>query len=856
MFVVYIFRTIMFASYIIVNEVEGLRLFEHIDARCLSDALRVRISRPFVELNNVTLLVRDRRGKSHVLSPSMSARCGYKQLENYSGGLELWASLTACHMYLQRESRRLRLSVGVKYVPLDLSWSETTDHVYFSCPYKPSSGRKLVCEEAYTEVSHTVDVSLYDTKIASGKSSLIFEIRNQNGTIMTQDRKWISYQGLQLRVDRSVGRITLRVPLSSPIVSIRDSNGFLSVEHTFVVKLQDVFNTEYDLSAQCPVVQLMCQEGDVVVSTANLWLPSLMERVEDYAIRIQLDGVTLSEEDAVSKGYKISLGTQGAKVSFATRNNPLLNGYNEDDSGVNKHRLALVLLWGLKEGLQHSREVIHIPPHSCHPQHQDPVFTVSIVEDGFNVTYGPVPASYSLSATSVDGMLFQRPGDRLGGLQTHTVPGNDSYHVSVFSPFGGKVTPWKYLGGLSSQYTITPVLIFLSPDGEELIMEGAVYRHVREDIVLPGLEGYCQDQSVCFNITQGNAAHLWMLYIWDSPFTNEWRAEQQHSMRDSLKPFQLCISSDAPDLLHKSVSEERRSLVLGVSFRDQISGEVKVSAQHACPFLPAQELTCSAEGVVHARGLRLISSPTAQPELLTLLDPTCKPSEVSRPNVSFIFSVSSCGTVKKVQDNVVEYENKISNVKSLGKFAPEYLKFESTLVCRYRNPGVIALEKTKNAPHAQGNFQLHLEIMKDWTFSTPFRPDEFPVTRLLREPVLVEVGVESSDPQIELYLRDCWASPTPEPTHSHSWFLIKDGCEVDEDEYKTVFHKVELSSRIRFPQHYKHFEMRTFAFVNSNSRELLNHSIYIHCNVVICDLEIVTSDRRCKSQCNVDKQRK
>lgn len=50
-------------------------------------------------------------------------------------------------------------------------------------------------------------------------------------------------------------------------------------------------------------------------------------------------------------------------------------------------------------------------------------------------------------------------------------------------------------------------------------------------------------------------------------------------------------------------------------------------------------------------------------------------------------------------------------------------------------------------------------------------------------------------------------------------------CDVKEDEYRTIFHKVQLSKRIRFPQHYKRFEMKTFAFINPHSQELLRHPV-------------------------------
>ncbi|KAG9336309.1 hypothetical protein JZ751_002656, partial [Albula glossodonta] len=80
-------------------------------------------------------------------------------------------------------------------------------------------------------------------------------------------------------------------------------------------------------------------------------------------------------------------------------------------------------------------------------------------------------------------------------------------------------------------------------------------------------------------------------------------------------------------------------------------------------------------------------------------------------------------------------------------------------------------------------------------------------------------------------------------------------CEVTEDEYSTIFHKVHLCSRTPLSQHYKHFEVKTFTFVKPQLRGLLNHSIHFHCSVVICDLAALSNDKACQAQCIPDKQR-
>ncbi|KAG9336310.1 hypothetical protein JZ751_002657 [Albula glossodonta] len=133
-----------------------------------------------------------------------------------------------------------------------------------------------------------------------------------------------------------------------------------------------------------------------------------------------------------------------------------------------------------------------------------------------------------------------------------------------------------------------------------------------------------------------------------------------------------------------------------------------------------------------------------------------------------------------MQDGFVEYENTISNRDSLNESAPEYLKFDSTLICRYSMMNATFL-KSREELHSgllparsNGKFQLHMDIMKDDSFLEEFHEEEYPVLRRIGEPVFVEVGIRSSDPQVEIFVKDCWGSPSADPEHPLTWSIIKD----------------------------------------------------------------------------------
>lgn len=64
----------------------------------------------------------------------------------------------------------------------------------------------------------------------------------------------------------------------------------------------------------------------------------------------------------------------------------------------------------------------------------------------------------------------------------------------------------------------------------------------------------------------------------------------------------------------------------------------------------------------------------------------------------------------------------------------------------------------------------------DETFSSFYEEGDYPLVRLLREPVHVEVRLlQRTDPRLVLLLHQCWATPGANPFQQPQWPLLKDG---------------------------------------------------------------------------------
>ncbi|XP_043543362.1 uncharacterized protein LOC122548593 [Chiloscyllium plagiosum] len=138
------------------------------------------------------------------------------------------------------------------------------------------------------------------------------------------------------------------------------------------------------------------------------------------------------------------------------------------------------------------------------------------------------------------------------------------------------------------------------------------------------------------------------------------------------------------------------------------------------------------------------------------------------------------------------------------------------------------------------------------SYSALYEEGDYPVVKYLTDPVYVEVQLlHNEDPQIELFLQDCWATASPDRRSIPQWPLIINSCENKADLYRTTFHPVAESERVKYPAHFKRFEVQMFTFTLGNYTE---EQVYFHCSVALCRKEPVNRFL-CPGQCVPRKQR-
>uniref|UniRef100_A0A672P4M9 Zona pellucida sperm-binding protein 4-like n=1 Tax=Sinocyclocheilus grahami TaxID=75366 RepID=A0A672P4M9_SINGR len=216
------------------------------------------------------------------------------------------------------------------------------------------------------------------------------------------------------------------------------------------------------------------------------------------------------------------------------------------------------------------------------------------------------------------------------------------------------------------------------------------------------------------------------------------------------------------------------------------------------------------------------------------------------------FTVGSCGTRMKEESGFVIYENMMSSVYEVGIGPITWINYEGQLKfqCRYSGSAVEALVVEVNTvpppPPVSQNGPLRVELRlangqcttkgcSDEAMHTSYYSEaDYPVTKVLREPVYVEVQIlERTDPNLILVLDHCWATSNPEPMSLPQWELLLNGCPYKDDHHLTTMLAVGHLG-LQYPSHYKRFVVKMFTFVDQSSLVPLQKRIFIHCTMSVC----------------------
>ncbi|XP_057882653.1 zona pellucida sperm-binding protein 1 [Melospiza georgiana] len=238
----------------------------------------------------------------------------------------------------------------------------------------------------------------------------------------------------------------------------------------------------------------------------------------------------------------------------------------------------------------------------------------------------------------------------------------------------------------------------------------------------------------------------------------------------------------------------------------------------------------------------------------------CEPRHVSEAFVMFRFPVTHCGTTVQVIGDTLVYENQLISTIDVQGSPRGSVTRDSVYIlrarCIYNSSdllplGVEVAVPPTSAPLAMlGPLALQLRIATDESYSSYHAVGDFPLVRVLRDPIYVEVRLlQKTDPNLVLVLHHCWASPGSHAASQPQWPILVEGCPFQGDNYRTrLIPMGPASPELPFPSHYQRFVISTFAFVEPPKMAVLEGEVYISCSASVCHL---AQPEPCRPSCQL-----
>ncbi|KAI7800027.1 hypothetical protein IRJ41_022789, partial [Triplophysa rosa] len=802
-----------------------------------------------------------------LLTPYLAAHCGYTQKFDPWGNTIVSASQQSC--FTQNKGDQ-EFTVAMQFKLYEFpSFSEKVYDVSKSCPLKMMS-REILCEANFMEVSVRNAIPEKATALKQWPV-VVSNLQLWKIILFTPEEKTFDEEDL-LRMGYNLHSSPTRLVMRSPYNMAENYMQKVADVDMIVFKSLVLYRdlwmmTIVESSAACPI------NGAAVVGQLISWhvpwhiTPLVSSGVEIFEVHLGVNGRRLSPAEMASRNYTMTF-TESHIVVEIPIGAP--DGYYKSHVQTECYHISytiehmIEILW--KEGLDNTTYKVLFPITTpltpWMPQMIDntqaklKMFDVLLgyyLPDVqlWNITFG----SELLSVSEVIHKGFI--------LQEHSFPNGTrafSLQVSFFDP-----NVQKNLQTDVTTYTLSLIFEFVIMPERRSFLHSVVLEASLRDIVLPKVGGKCEQERFRIYVEYDSASHSNLkITLGERELTDGILQQYTHHQNDSHLTFDIPLMS--PDVIFESVQLAGIIGRLDVKIQDSLNDWKFKDFSLTCPFFEPL-LECFSNGTMTVVLPKLESVPDLNPRELSLRDPACKPFYSDDHVAYFHFALSDCGTSRKFVGDTIKYENEVTLKRdeplqkiyeSLAQHQKEYRIMVSCIyTANATRSAVFQSVSPSNAPNVDvgmGELTVQLRLSQDMVYRLFYHDEDYPVLKFLNQPLYFEVGMaHSRDSRMAVILENCWATLHEERNSNPRWDLIVDGCANPKDPEQTTIRRVMPDDRVHFPDHFKRFEVKTFAFPDDRSFDgdqdaTLARRVFVHCDVAICHIE-GAADGHCFKPC-------
>ncbi|XP_037305482.2 uncharacterized protein LOC119195016 [Pungitius pungitius] len=839
---------------IVVNVVAQKKPSINIYSKCLGNIMRLDVGPLGGNLLEVSVL----NNSTTVLTQRLASQCGFSVKIDNLGNALIFVSLQNCfadNVNDESFTTTINLRLHGNQMLEDELYQVTK-----TCPYIAWASREIVCERNYMEVSVKSvspgrpvpdDVTVGGPKSAAEKRPLDAGFTIKALVFFTPEERMMKVNEARRRgygISNTPTRLVLRAPLFSPETLIQTVAGVpMTVLKTATIFENKWLATQIDAAAACPLM-----EGSVSFTPHSIswFLPRRINplisggHIKLLEVHMGVDGQRLDVAEMAARRYSMSVndlyvvteipvGAVGGHFKSRVQDGQYFTAYTIEP--------MLELLWS-EDSKKDTRYKVLLPITTPFLPQPPQVIDHTVPEEQiFKVSLGPFCADVALINITFSSEVLSVADCIARGLkiQEHMSPKSCSKVFTLEVPFTDhSVQQMKEMGMSVYSLELTFGLLVMwqfAPFSHTAYLEARFVNNVP-----PSVSGGCDYKNFYILVKYGTPGFTFKTLVGNRMLTSS--LAQQYNFMDNGTHFSFTVPFSAPDVVIEAVEKSSIRSRLDVSLKSPDTNNNIDKFAVACDFFST--LTeCFPNGTITTMAMKLESVPSLELSQLTLRDATCGPSYSNDRYAYFVFTGNSCGTTRTFLPTMMLYENEISlpapamKSKTETDSEPEY---EFKVACYFdihTNHAVAFNNRPRRSePYADNGIeelQVEMRLALDDAYTTFYRANYIPM--FLRQPLYFEVElINSGKPDLSLELADCWATLADDRTSLPKWDLISHGCANQGDPHKVIFHPVLPDARVQNPLNFKRFEIPMFAFTKDEKN--LSRQVFVHCDVVICDV--------------------
>nr|XP_061794416.1 deleted in malignant brain tumors 1 protein-like [Nerophis lumbriciformis] len=233
------------------------------------------------------------------------------------------------------------------------------------------------------------------------------------------------------------------------------------------------------------------------------------------------------------------------------------------------------------------------------------------------------------------------------------------------------------------------------------------------------------------------------------------------------------------------------------------------------------KVNCSSDVMNIVIGRKYLNSLGYDGHNIYLNDQNCRP-QIFMKEVVFNFRVYSCGTSRKFENGRVVYTNAVRGFTTSYGDVTRKANLKINVVCQmdqYSESQIMYLAQNHDNTSITGTGMFNTSMDFYTSSSFFYKVDEFPYKVSLNQDIYVQVDLSSSISfYMDIFLDTCLASPSPNNFHTTTYYLVRNGCPIDNT----------YQSYVSGTTRYARFSFKAFQFLRHAEQ------VYIQCKVIVC----------------------